>query len=82
MTTPTHLINALRSVIAPGSTHLDVRLSRSDIVLLLAHVDGLSGIALGTLQHAYRGNCPELDQLDARDPSCAACAVLGIRSTS
>lgn len=41
MTTPTHLINALRSVIAPGSTHLDVRLSRSDIVLLLEHVDEL-----------------------------------------
>lgn len=42
MTTDTaHLIESLRSVIAPGSTHLDVRLSRPDIVALLTQVDGL-----------------------------------------
>lgn len=46
MTTDTaHLIESLRSVIAPGSTHLDVRLSRGDIVMLLGHVDALRAVA-------------------------------------
>jgi hypothetical protein len=38
MTAP-NIITALRAIVAPGSTHLYVRLSRQDIVALLAVVD-------------------------------------------
>lgn len=77
MTTDTaHLIESLRSVIAPGSTHLDVRLSRPDIVMLLGHVDELRAIAIGTVQHVYRGDCTEPDRPEAFDPECPACVAI------
>jgi hypothetical protein len=43
----TNIITALRAIVAPGSTHLDVRLSRADIVALLEHIDMLTRVTSG-----------------------------------
>lgn len=36
----------------------------------------LVDVATQTLQHQYRGECPDWTQPDARDSTCAACQVI------
>lgn len=48
----------------------------TDIVALLGRVDALRAVAIGSVQHVYRGDCTEPDRPDAFDPECPACVAI------
>lgn len=52
--------------------------AREVVLGLLTYIRALEQIATGEVAHVYRGQCPDaVTDLEARDPDCPACKILG-----